>query len=122
MQIIIAEQNPSIFWLLYWMLKLAGYGEALRIDHWQLCQLDMSDVELILLDLSLANWQDRSKVIASCEEQWHKYQRDGPLQLVTMTTIHFESKWIDGYPLIQKPFHVHELLGAIERMKVMEVL
>ncbi|TMC21659.1 MAG: response regulator transcription factor [Chloroflexi bacterium] len=97
-RVLIVEEHPSIVNLLYWALKLEGY-EAIATpgkDWIDQTIVSGNDFLAILLDLSREAWSNR----------------DTPL--VVLTTTPNTDRHIDGYPIIRKPFHIHELLSKVE--------
>jgi len=114
-RVLIVEENPSIVNLLYWDLKLEGY-ESIMTPHKEWIDVTMlicNEFLAILLDLSREAWSNRDTIIHYLEERWTTCHSGKP-PLVVLTTTPNTDRHIDGYPIIRKPFHIHELLSKVE--------
>lgn len=112
--ILIVDKHAHIVNILNWAFKLEGY-ETVAIDDQSLIGQTLAQeryFSAILLDLSRNLWLNRNAIIQFVEEQWHTFHYGDP-PLIVLTTTPCTYKYVNGYPLFPKPFHIEDLLAMV---------
>jgi DNA-binding response OmpR family regulator len=112
-RILIIENHPAIADMLCWTLELAGFHATVveRVEASLESILQSSDpLVLVLLDLSVS-LVDAQSFMETLHEHWNI-----PVPIVILTTNKELQSAFPAYRVILKPFHIHDLLAAIQEV------
>lgn len=124
--VLVIEDNPGLIDLLVIILEFGGYTvsivtnaeTALRwIDH-AICAGTIPVI--ILLDLDTQLGMERSLFLNQLRERWQKTVSTLP-PLIVLKTLVNDLDGIEGQ-LLQKPFHVQDLLALCEKVAQIDTL
>jgi DNA-binding response OmpR family regulator len=119
--ILIAEQQPAIRELLCRILQLAGYRTTVCGDRqsaltWREQAMLEDDPALILLDLSLLCAGEAADFLHLLRERWQEAGHVLPQVIVLTTNTQMQAELVTGEQVLQKPFHVREMLALIRQV------
>jgi DNA-binding response OmpR family regulator len=119
--ILIAEHQPAIQDLLRWILQLAGYRTTMCVDRhaaltWREQALPGDDPALILLDLSLLCASEAADFLCHLRAKWQEASDVLPQVIVLTTSTQVRAALGTREHVLQKPFHVREVLALIRRV------
>jgi CheY-like chemotaxis protein len=112
-RILVVEDHPAIADMLRWTLELSGYhifiveSTSTWIEHILHC--GTQPPALVLLDLSIP-LTERAELLRQAALLRQKH-----IPLIILTTYQDKEEMLTSYPVILKPFHVHDLLTAIQQ-------
>jgi DNA-binding response OmpR family regulator len=114
-RILIVENHPAIADMLCWTLELSGYrcDVVERVEALFESVLQFSDtLALMLLDLSVS-LADAQSFIEALSERWNS-----TIPVIILTTNKELQAALPEYRVFLKPFHIHDLLNAIQQILV----
>ncbi len=119
--ILIAENQPAIRDLLRWILHLAGYRTTMCADRqalltWREQALPGDDPVLLLLDLSLLCAPEAADFLCHLRAKWLDASDVLPQVIVLTTSAQTRAELGTKEHVLQKPFHVREVLALIRRV------
>lgn len=119
--ILIAEQQPALQEMLCWMLQLAGYRTTVCADRdatltWREQALPGDDPALILLDLSLLCATEVADFLSHLRTRWLDAGNVLPQIIVMTTNAQVKTALRQRERVLQKPFHVRNLLILIQQV------
>lgn len=123
---LVIEDNPGLVDLLVIILEFGGYTASIVmnaetaltwIEH-AICA--NTTPAIILLDLDTQLGMDRSLFLHQLRERWQKRVSAHP-PLIVLKTLVNDLDDIE-YQVLQKPFHVQELLAICERVAQIDTL
>jgi DNA-binding response OmpR family regulator len=120
--ILIAEEQPAIQDLLCWTLQLAGYHPimcagrqaALTWPDKAMAERDIPTV--LLLDLSFLNTEEATDFLCHLRAHWQDTGGVLPQTIVLTTNPQVAAELGRGEYVLQKPFHVRNLLALIRQV------
>lgn len=113
--ILIVENHPAIADMLCWTFELAGYQPTVieRAEAtFEIAPQIGASLALMLLDLSVSLAEAQS-FLEILRERWNS-----SVPVVILTTNKELQAAITEFPVILKPFHIHDLLAAIQETLV----
>lgn len=124
--VLVIEDNPGLIDLLVIILGFGGYTVSIVtnaetaltwIDH-AICADTIPAI--ILLDLDTQLGMERSLFLNQLRERWQKKMGTHPPLIVLKTLVND----LDGieYQLLQKPFHVQDLLALCEKVAQIDTM
>jgi DNA-binding response OmpR family regulator len=120
--ILIAEDQPAIQELLCWTLQLAGYRPTVCAGRraaltWRDQAMSPGDgPEVLLLDLSLLCVTDAADFLHHLRTRWRDAGGVLPQIIVLTTSTQVQAELEMRERVLQKPFHVRELLTLIRQV------
>jgi DNA-binding response OmpR family regulator len=120
-RILIAEDHPAIQDLLCWTLQLAGYRPTVCADRqaaltWKEQAITPGDDPVVLLlDLSLLSVTEATDFLHHLRSRWRKSGGVPPVIVLT-TSKQVQVALGTSERVLQKPFHVGELLALIQQV------
>jgi DNA-binding response OmpR family regulator len=120
--ILIAEEQPAIQDLLCWTLRLAGYrpmvcaGRQAALTWRDQAMPPGNDPVVLLLDLSLLSVTDAADFLRHLRARWQDTGGVVPQVIVLTTSKQVQTELGLRERVLQKPFHVRELLGLIRQV------
>jgi len=120
--ILIAEDQPVIQELLRWTLQLAGYratvcGGRHAVLTWRDKALPSGDCPLVLLlDLSLLRVAEAADFLRHLRADWRDVGGILPQIIVLTTSTQVQAELGLRERVLQKPFHIRELLELIQQV------
>src|SRR5260221_3028049 len=120
--ILIAENQPAIQNLLYWMLQLAGYHPTVCADRqtaltWADKNTTGGDVPVaLLLDLSLLGANEAEDFLRHLRANWQDAVGVLPQIIVLTTNPQVHTVLGPREHALQKPFHARDLLALIRQV------
>jgi len=118
----IAEDQPAIQDLLCWTLQLAGYratvcGGRHAVLTWANKAMTCGDVPMVLLlDLSLLGTNEAADFLYHLRTRWRDAIGVLPTIIVLTTSKQMQAELGMRERVLQKPFHVRELLALIRQV------
>jgi DNA-binding response OmpR family regulator len=119
--ILIAEEHPAIQDLLCWTLQLAGYrptvcaGRQAAFTWRDQAMTPGDDPMVLLLDLSLLGVTDAADFLRHLRARWQDAGGMLPQVIVLTTSKQVQAELGMREHVLQKPFHVRELLALIQQ-------
>lgn len=119
--ILIVEEQPTIQELLCWVLHLAGYRSTACADRqaaltWkEQAMMPGGDPVALLLDLSLLGVTEALDFLHHLRARWRDAGGTPPTVIVLTTSKQVQRALETREHVLQKPFHVRELLALIQR-------
>ena len=120
--ILIAEDQPAIQDLLCRTLQLAGYhplmctGRQAALTWRREGMIPGDDPVVLLLDLSLLDVTEATDFLHLLRTRWHEAVRVPPPVIVLTTSPQVQAALGIREHVLQKPFHVRELLALIQQV------
>ena len=120
--ILIVEEQPVIQELLCWVLHLAGYRSTVCTSRqtaltWrEQAMMPGSDPVALLLDLSLLSVTEATDFLHLLRARWHEAAEVPPPVIVLTTSPQVQAVLGIRERVLQKPFHVRELLALIQQV------
>lgn len=119
--ILIAEQQPALQEMLCWMLQPAGYRTTVCADRdatltWREQTLPGDNPTLILLDLSLLYATEVADFLSHLRTRWLDAGYVLPQIIVITTNTQVKTALRQRERVLQKPFHVRNLLILIQQV------
>ena len=124
--VLVIEDNPGLIDLLVIILEFGGYTVSIVtnaetaltwIDH-AICAGTIPAI--ILLDLDTQLGMERSLFLNQLRERWQKMVGAHPPLIVIKTLVN-DLDSIE-YQMLQKPFHVQDLLAMCEKVALLDTL
>ncbi len=120
--ILIAEEQPAIQDLLCWILQLAGYHPIMCAGRqaaltWPDKAMAERDIPMVLLlDLSFLNTKEATDFLCHLRTHWQDTGGVLPQTIVLTTNPQVPAELGRGEYVLQKPFHVRDLLALIRQV------
>jgi CheY-like chemotaxis protein len=120
--ILIAEEQPAIQDLLYWILQLAGYHSIMCAGRqaaltWADQEMAGRDIPaVLLLDLSFLDTKVATDFLRHLRAHWHDTGGVLPQTIVLTTNPQVLAELGHREHVLQKPFHVRDLLALIRQV------
>lgn len=120
-RILIAEDHPAIQDLLCWILRLAGYHPTVCASRqaaltWkEQAMMPRDEPVVLLLDLSLLDVADATDFLHRLRVHWYEAGGAPPAVIVLTTSKQMQATLGIRERVLQKPFHVRELLALIQQ-------
>lgn len=120
--ILIAEDQPAIRELLCWVLQLAGYRTAVCADRhdalaWKDQAIPYTDLPvLLLLDMSLFSTNEAADFLRHMRARWQDADGVPPQIIVLTTSTQMQEDLVPRERVLQKPFHVRDLIALIQQV------
>lgn len=120
--ILIAEEQPAIQDLLCCVLQLAGYrvtvcgGRQAALTWREQVMMPEDDPVVLLLDLSLLDVAEATDFLHHLRACWHEAGGTPPAVIVLTTSTQVQAALGIRERVLQKPFHVRELLALIQQV------
>ena len=117
--ILIVEREAAVQEMLCWMLLLAGYHTTACADRnaaltWGEQTTPAEDPALILLDLSLLYTAEAREFLVRLRARWQEAGKVLPPIIVLTTSPQMQAELRPRECILQKPFHVRDLLSLIQ--------